>query len=717
MLKLIKRLFCYLFVILLALGTAACEGFIAERPAPEPEEPGIEDPSEPGEDNPSEPGEDDPNEPGEDPQPDGSIADDFDCISIAEAIEIAIESGSTVSAEQYYVYGVIESISNGTYGAMTITDGTDSLYVYGVYSADGETRYDAFADKPAVGDEVVLKGAFKVHNEVPEMDRGYLQAFKHVEVEVDDSQYEEMTIESARDAEVGTLLKVTGVVAQITYANGYVPNGFFLVDNTNSIYVYGTDVSAVISEGNEVTLIGEKTYFVLESEVANAEKFGYKGCCQIQNAQIVSNDKGNNAYDKSWIQESDIKTMMETPVTENMTTTIFKVNALVSKVEGTGFINYYFNDIDGITGSYTYTACNGGDFAWLDEFDGKICTVYLTAINCKSTTSGCFYRFVPIEVIDENYTFDKNDAAEFALKYFAVDQFLPEYKANPQAIVLTSVSSELLGFENVVISYSSDNEAVVNFVETAEGLVLNTLEAGTAKITITATYNGIVKEQEVVVTVSEADQFETITIAEAIATPDDTEVTVKGIVLSSLVNKTGFYIIDETGVIAVQTTADDCATVKPGDEVIIKGTKDHKVDEGKTCAGQINLFNSVVVANNYGNHEIPTNTYDYSKDFKYLYDLDATEDHTTQVYVVKGTVVFTGTAFSTNVALKSEDGKTTLSLYCSGAAQYEWLKQFEGEVVEFEIAMCNWNNKDYYRGCVIAVNHNGERVVNTLNFE
>ena len=92
--------------------------------------------------------------------------------------------------------------------------------------------------------------------------------------------------------------------------------------------------------------------------------------------------------------EYTIKEIMETPLSENMTTNIFKVNALVKKVPGNGFVNYYFNDIDGVTGSYTYTACNGSDFAWLDEFDGKICTVYLSPMNAKSTTSGCIYRFM-----------------------------------------------------------------------------------------------------------------------------------------------------------------------------------------------------------------------------------------------------------------------------------------------------------------------------------
>lgn len=125
--------------------------------------------------------------------------------------------------------------------------------------------------------------------------------------------------------------------------------------------------------------------------------------------------------------DSTVKEMIDTPFSENVTTTIFKVNALVKKVDGHNFVNYYFYDIDGTTGSYTYTQCNGNDFDWLDEFDGKICTVYLSAMNAKASRSGCVWRFLPIEVKDEGYTFDLNKSAEFAVKYFGINQFFAAY--------------------------------------------------------------------------------------------------------------------------------------------------------------------------------------------------------------------------------------------------------------------------------------------------
>lgn len=650
--------------------------------------------------------------------PETSIKDDFDCITITEAIQLALAAGETGTTEKYYVYGTIKEVSNSVYGEMTITDGTDELYIYGVYSSDGNTRYDAMTDKPVAGDEIVLQGMLKTFKDSPEMDRGYLQAFKHIKQDIDESEYVEMSIKDARTAEKGKLVKVSGVVSQITYAFGQVPNGFFLVDNTSSIYVYGSEISGIVSEGNTITLIGEKTYYVLDSEKSNAEKFGYEGCCQIHNATLIENDKKVTAYDKSWIEETTVKDILDNPVTENITTKIYKVNALINKVPGTGFTNYYINDIDGVTGTYTYTACNGSDFAWLDEFDGKICTVYVTVINAKSTATGCVWRVVPIEVIDEGYKFDLEKTAEYALKYHASEQFLSEYTANPALEVITRVNNDLIGVSGAEITYSSSDTNVVYFETVEDKVIFNTKDSGTATVTITATYNGVSASKEVEVTVSKPLTYDSITVLEAINTPDDTEVIVKGIIMSSLVNQNGFYLNDGTGVIAVVlSNADDLDTLNIGNEIIVKGTKDHKVKDGYTGKGQINIYNAEVLVNNYGEHKYDTSTFITGKTLVDVYELNPNEDHSTEVYVVEAIVKFNKTAYYTNVVVTSLDGSVSLTLYSSSAAQYSFLEAFADQKVTLEIAACNWNSKTYYAGCVVSVTSEGNTVVNSLNFD
>lgn len=641
-------------------------------------------------------------------------ASTYDCITIAEALEICENAVSAPTTKQYYIIATVVSVDNPTFGQMTIEDATGSIMVYGTYSTD-DVRYDALEDKPVAGDKILILGSLQNYNgEQKEVKKAYLIDFEHVEVEIDDSDYTAMTIADARNAEKGTLIKTTGVVARITYANGYIPSGFYLIDSTNSIYVYDGQIAATVKEGNTVTILGTKDYWILSDETSNAAKFGYEGCCQLTDAHLVSCDKSITEFDKSWITETTVKSLINTPVTDNITTTIYKVTALVKKVPGSGFVNYYIDDLDGVTGSYVYTQCNGGDFAWLDEFDGKICTVYISAINAKSTSSDCFFRFIPIAVIDEGYVFNTDDTAKFVVEYHGIDQFLSSYTGDPELELVTSVSSELLGFEGATISYESSNSSVVTITTVDGKTVMNCISNGQATITITGAYGDITHSEEVLITVLPQVNYDSISVADAIASENATEVIVRGIVGPSLVNQSGFYLIDESGVIAVLVDASTFETIKVGHEVIIQGTKDVKTKGGTNYFGQTHINSGVVLANYYGNHSYSTDSFGEITATEF-YNLDAKVDYSTSVFVMTGEVVFTESTYSTSVTIKSEG--TSITLYCSGASQYSWLRQFEGQTVTFEVAACNWNSKTYWRGCVLAVVlEDGSKVVNTLNF-
>lgn len=650
-------------------------------------------------------------------EPEVKLEDKYECTSLDQAILIAEEAGEKGTSEDYYVYGIIKSISNGVYGEMTITDGKNDLLIYGVYSKDGNTKYEDLESKPDLGDEIVLLGSLNYYNGTPQMKKGHLQEFNSLEFVIENAdQYKTATIKEARNASVGEKFKLTGVVAKITYAFGQVPNGFFLVDNTESIYVYGKEVCATIKEGNKVTIVGEKTYYILEDEKSNADKYGYNGCCQIQYATLIANDNKVNDFDKTWITETTVKEIIETDFSVNHTTTIYKVNALIKRTPGQGFINYYIDDVDGATGSYVYTACNGSDFSWLDQYDGKICTVYLSPINAKSTSSGCVYRFIPVQVIDENYQFDIKEAPNVAIEYYILDQFISEYSADPCIELTTSVSNDVVNFENVVITYISNNVDVVYFEDVEGKTILHTKNVGEAEITITATYGEYTATRKITITVSKSDEILSITVKEAIDTPDDTEVTVKGIVAGSLVNQSGFYLIDETGVIAVTGAKADIELLSVGDEVIVKGTKDHKVKDGYTGAGQINIYNATILVNNYGNHEYSTATFDTTKTLNDLYNLNHLEDHSNEVYVLNAKVIYQEGTYSSSYKLQSLDGSVTFTLYSSGAGQYSFLEDYVDKEVTLELAICNWNSKNYYTGCIISVTYNGVKVNNTLNF-
>ena len=654
------------------------------------------------------------------PETDPETDPQYETITIAEALALCGEPGN-VTTERYYIRATVKSIKNAQYGQMVIEDATGTIEVYGTYSADGSLTYPELDYQPVKGDEVLLHCILQNYNGTKEVKNARLIEYVNNQGSIDVSDYTAATVAEAREAEAGATLKVKGVVARITFANGMKPNGFILVDSTASIYVYDMDAAQRVQIGNTVEVAGTKDYWILDSEKESAEKFGYTGCNQLTSVTLVSNDKGNTAFDTSWITETTVKDLIETPVTEDVTTQIYKVTALVKKVPGSGFVNYYFYDLDGETGSYTYTQCNGSDFAWLDAFDGKICTVYLTALNAKSAAASCFFRLLPVAVYDEQFQFDLADTAKHVVQYYGVGQFMPSYTGDPAVELIPSVSSTLLGFEGAALTYSSSNEDVVYFTETDGKTVFHCGDAGTATVTVTASYNGSSYSETVEILVESNEEVDSITVADAILAPIDTTVTVKGIVGPSVVNKDGFYLFGEDGsVIAVLVAStDELAGLEIGHEIVITGMRERYIeDDSKEMHGQTSIVKATVVANYYGSHEYSTEKFITDSTVEAFYDLDETVDYSTTVYVLTVRIERTGNNFSTNYALYSTTSNTYISLYCSGAGQYDpLLKQFVGQTVTLEIAPCNWNNKTYWRGCVLAVRTEDGKVYNQLNFD
>lgn len=685
-------------VMLLSLALVACENSTDLGPISTP----LDD-TPPADGNP--PADDTPDAPAE-----------YETITIAEALELCGAEGN-VTEERYYIRATIKSVTNPMYGAMKIEDETGTIDVYGTYSADGELTYADLEYKPVKGDEVLLHCILQNYNGTKEVKNARLIEYVNNQGKLDVSQYVSASIAEARDAEVGDPLKVDGVVARITYATGMKPSGFILVDETASIYVYDGDAAGRVQIGNKVEIAGRKDMWILENEKESANKFGYKGCNQLTDAILISNDnKTDNAFDKSWIETSTVKDMLDNPVTNDITSKIFKVNALVNKVPGSGFVNYYFNDLDGTTGSYTYTQCNGSDLEWLDQFDGKICTVYLTVLNAKSTSTGCVYRFLPVAVYDEGFTFNLDNTPEHIVKYYALGQFNKLYTGNPELELVTKVSSELLGFTDATISYTSSNTASVFFVEKDGKLVMECGDAGMATVTVTGTYNGKTFTSEINITVADPDNIDASTVKEAIDANKDEMIDVVGIVGPSLVNRNGFYLIDETGIIAV--IVNDLSVFKEieiGNKVVISGKRDLFHDGTGAHAGQIAITNATVKVNFYGEHEYDTSNFVTDKTLADFYNLSVNDQYSNTVFVLKATVLVEGNQFYTNIKLT--DGTNKVSLYCSSANQYEFLKQFDGQEITVEMAACNWNNKSYYTGCVLSVITEDGKILNTLNFD
>ena len=243
-------------------------------------------------------------------------------------------------------------------------------------------------------------------------------------------------------------------------------------------------------------------------------------------------------------------------------------------------------------------------------------------------------------------------------------------------------------------------------------------KAGTATITVTATHGTNTYSATFDITVKENAVVDFITVADAILTPIDTDVTVKGIVGPSLVNQQGFYLFGEDGsMIAVQVS--DTAifqTIAIGNEIVITGMRERYIkDDTYTTYGQDSIVSATIVANYYGEHAYSTDKAIVDKTPSDINALDVTESHSTELYIMTVTIKLVEAQYYSNIYIS--DGTTDLLLYCSSSSQYSWLKAYAGQTVTIEVAPCNWNEKTSYRGCVLAVvNEDGTKVYNTLNF-
>lgn len=640
-------------------------------------------------------------------------------LTLTKANELAGTNESFTTVEKYYVEATIESIQNVDWGNMYITDGTTTLHVYGFYNADGTVLYGELTERPVVGDKVVLYGVlgFKFEGE---MKNAWMIEFERQEInpDIDLEEYKEFTIAEARNKPIDEKVIINGVVSSISKSSGYSPTGIYLVDDTGSIFVYGPNVATSVSIGNKISVAGIRANYILEDEIQYAEKFGYQGSIQLDQGVLLSNDFGTSDFETSWIEESTVKDLMEMPLTNNITSDIFKVNALITKDINPGFVNYYINDIDGKTGSYVYTMNNGGDFTWLDQYDGKICSLYLSVINAKSTSSKLIFRLIPIKIISDEYTYNESYTSEFIVKYHGVGQLQSEYDNDPAIELVTNVSSELLGFTNGMLSYLSDDTNVVYFEELDGKVIFHTKDAGVAVVTITGKHNGLEYSKDIQITVNETNEFEYVDIITAINSLDDEIIIVKGIVGSSLVNQSGFYLIDETGVIAIRCDASELVDLKLGNEVIVQGTRTHFKAVPDVAIGQTCLFESSVLVNFYGSHEYSSASFDNSGlTITELNAYSTLTDYSYKVFTITATVSLTGGGYSSSYVLLDSDGATSMRLYSSGAGQYSFLADFVDKEITVELALCNWNNKNYYTGCIISVSDGATKVINDLNFK
>ena len=244
--------------------------------------------------------------------------DPYGCISIEEAIALgSAQEHNTYTADKYYVKGTVTGLYNTTYGNFYVTDGTNQICVYGLYSEDGSTRYDKMEVKPVDGDVVVVYGVLGQYNGTPQFKNAWLiqlgegseQPHEHKYVNgvcscgEKDPNYVEPEVKTISISEaiaLGSAQAHNTYTTEKYYVEGTVTGfyntqygNFYLTDGTNQICIYGL-----------YSADGKVRYDAMEVKPVDGDKVKvlgvigqYNGTPQFKNAWLIEHDASAHEHE------------------------------------------------------------------------------------------------------------------------------------------------------------------------------------------------------------------------------------------------------------------------------------------------------------------------------------------------------------------------------------------------------------------------------------
>lgn len=500
------------------------------------------------------------------------------------------------------------------------------------------------------------------------------------------------TISALKKATTTKKVSIKGIVAKII--NGTeknVPVAFYLVDETDGIYVYASQLETMPEVGDEVVVNGKYGLYLSETEQSSAEMVGYEGSKQItlETLEIVS--KGNTlAYD--FAKVSSISELAKIDVKENITSNLYQVKAKIRKVQGNGFVNYYFDDLNGVNSYYAYTTANGKDLGWLEEYDGTIRTCLIMVINAKISASGSFWRIIPIEIGEEVVVSDE-EYINYALDR-TVSQFQEKYQTSCEFNLRASdeilhASIEYTTVSNGCTIVKNENDYTIQIAFTTPC---------TMEVEVAITYNE--KTMKRVVTfecVEEKPVVELTTIRDARNLEKGDNVNIAGVIAGFLYLKgttkpAGFELLDETSSIAVfvSTSVDtktDITKLSVGEYVIVNGNYDlYQPREDNNHKGSIRLNNAEVLYHDYQTHELYEGVIE-TVDFSTLYNNPSDNNITNKAYYSTFYIEKSSGSYANYYIHDLVNPENSMIVYSqnsssTGPGEYSWLAPYVGKCVK-----------------------------------
>ena len=235
--------------------------------------------------------------------------------SISEFIALANTTDTCV------LTGIVTQITNTTYGNLYINDGTDSLYIYGVLTSDGQAKQFASLDV-AVGDTLTVKAVYSLFKEVPQAKNAVFVSRAKASGSVDPEPQptgSQLTVAQALEkglamAQGETSTVIDTVVGYVfnpqTFNVSYMNQTWFMADDQNASLaefeayncypIDGTDTVKVLP-GDKVYLVGKITHYYDKNKSASIIEI------KNGNAGFISKVEG----DRSVVKDGGSKTVAQ----------------------------------------------------------------------------------------------------------------------------------------------------------------------------------------------------------------------------------------------------------------------------------------------------------------------------------------------------------------------------------------------------------------------
>lgn len=506
-------------------------------------------------------------------------------------------------------------------------------------------------------------------------------------------------ISSLRSAAVDSEYTISGVVSNYVYTGQGTPyiTGMFVTDNTGSLYVFGENTAKSVSLYNFVVLKGRKTYYIPETDSGSAPAVNYVGALQLTSPEIIYNDnKTTNAIPEGGVTTLySLSSIINTPLSTDITGNLYRLKARIRKVPGSGFTNYYIDDLNRLDTILCYTQSNGKDFAYLDSYDGEVVLILANIILGKPGTNS--WRLYPSNIITSTLV-SAEDEAKYALER-AIKEFPAAYGDSVE--VSFSKTDSLL--EGVTRSISSTSDHV-SIVENTNDYTINfTVDTTTTcDLSITATYQEISKTDTVTITLGGKPSYTAISLADAKKKSDGETVTVDAIV-TRLVYKSGTdtpagaFIADETDSFFAYNGAeylDTLAEVVEGNKIAFSGTITHYISNADNASansytGDFQIADITLIYNDQAIHDIPATSISESS-VQAISETAGSTNISGNTYKVTGKITKTSSTYYSTYYLKDTTGTYSLNVYSQkNGSDFTWLEPYVNTDVTLYVGVQN----------------------------